>query len=130
MTVIEKYVCDFCGKEFDDDEECAAHEIQEQFDSTYQSIIFFDRHFNKIPVKNILEGYACDAFQISEEEEIPMVKKVFEESGICNPWEDEGGKTPEKNWALCLGLRARSMVSPAEVIEKMNEIFKQYGVDA
>ena len=65
MTVTEKYVCDFCGKEFDDYGECIAHEIQEQFDSIRQSIIFFGHHFNKISVKDILEGYACDAFQVS-----------------------------------------------------------------
>lgn len=130
MTVIEKYVCDFCGKEFDDDEECAAHEIQEQFDSTYQSIIFFGHHFNKIPVRNILEGYACDAFQISEEEEIPMVKKVFEESGICNPWEDEGRKLPKRTGLYVWDYEHDRWFFPAEVIEKMNEIFKNYGVDA
>lgn len=130
MTVIEKYVCDFCGKEFDDDGECYAHEIQEQFDSICQSVIFFGRHFNKISIKDILEGYACDAFQVSKEEEIPLIKKLFEESSICSPWEKEGGDLPGKTGLYIWDYERDCWFMPVKVIEEMNGILKQYGVDA
>lgn len=130
MTVIEKYVCDFCGKKFDDYEECAAHEIQEQFDRASQSTIFFGRHFNKISAKDILEGYACDAFQLLKEEEIPIIKKLFEESGIYSPWDNDGGKLPERTGLYVWNYERDCWFMPAKVIEEMSEIFKQYGVDA
>ena len=130
MTVIEKYVCDLCGKEFDDDEECAAHEIQEQFDSTSQPIILFGRHFNKISVKDILEGYACVAFQLLKEEEIPLIKKLFEESAICSPWEKEGGNLPGRTGLYIWDYERDCWFMPAKVIEEMSGILKQYGVDA
>lgn len=130
MTVIEKYVCDFCGKEFDDDGECYAHEIQEQFGSICQSVIFFGRHFNKISVKDILEGYACDAFQVSKEEEIPLIKKLFEESAICSPWEKESGNLPGRTGLYIWDYERDRWFMPVKVIEEMNGILKQYGVDA
>ena len=97
MTKIEKYICEFCGKEFDDEAECSAHEIQEKFYRTYQSTVFFGCKFNEISVEDILDGESnIDAFQVFEENEIPLIKELFKEMGLCSPWEYEGGELPER----------------------------------
>lgn len=130
MTTITKYVCDFCGETFENEDECAVHEIQEQFDSTSQSTIFFGRHFNRISAKDILEGYACDAIKLLKEKEIPLIKKLFEESEICSPWEKEGGNLPGRTGLYIWDYEHDCWFMPATVIEEMSGILKQYGVDA
>lgn len=41
MTTITKYVCDLCGQVFDNEEECAKHEILEKTDKYSNNVIFF-----------------------------------------------------------------------------------------
>ena len=83
MTKIEKYICEFCGKEFDDEAECSAHEIQEKFYRTYQSTVFFGCKFNEISVEDILNGVSnIDAFQVFEENQL-YISLILEE-GQCD----------------------------------------------
>ena len=131
MTKIEKYICEFCGKEFDDEEECFAHEIQEKFYRTYQSTVFFGCKFNEISVEDILDGVSnIDAFQVFEENEIPLIKELFKETGLCSPWKYEGGELPERTGLYVWDYEHDRWLMPAKVIEEMNEVLKQYGVDA
>ena len=131
MTKIEKYICEFCGKEFDDETECSAHEIQEKFYRTYQSTVFFGCKFNEISVEDILNGVSnIDAFQVFEENEIPLIKELFKEMGLCSPWEYEGGELPERTGLYVWDYEHDRWLMPAKVIEEMNEVLKQFGVDA
>lgn len=131
MTKIEKYVCEFCGKEFYDEAECSAHEIQEKFYRTYQSTVFFGCKFNEISVEDILDGVSnIDAFQVFEENEIPLIKELFKETGLCSPWEYEGGELPERTGLYVWDYERDRWFMPAKVIEEMNEVLKQYGVGA
>ena len=131
MTKIEKYVCEFCGKEFDDEAECSTHEIQEKFYRTYQSTVFFGCKFNEISVEDILDGVSnIDAFQVFEENEIPLIKELFKETGLCSPWEYEGGELPERTGLYVWDYERDRWLMPAKVIEEMNEVLKQYGVGA
>ena len=131
MTKIEKYICEFCGKEFDDETECSAHEIQEKFYRTYQSTVFFGCKFNEISVEDILDGESnIDAFQVFEENEIPLIKELFEEMGLCSPWKYEGGELPERTGLYVWDYEHDRWLMPAKIIEEMNEVLKQYGVDA
>ena len=131
MTKIEKYICEFCGKEFDDEAECSAHEIQEKFYRTYQSTVFFGCKLNEISVEDILDGVSnIDAFQVFEENEIPLIKELFKEMGLCSPWEYEGGELPERTGLYVWDYEHDRWLMPAKVIEEMNEVLKQYGVDA
>ena len=131
MTKIEKYVCEFCGKEFDDEAECSAHEIQEKFYRTYQSTVFFGYKFNEFSVEDILDGVSdIDAFQVFEENEIPLIKELFKEIGLCSPWKYEGGELPERTGLYVWDYERDRWFMPAKVIEEMNEVLKQYGVDA
>lgn len=131
MKKIEKYICEFCGKEFDDETECSAHEIQEKFNRTYQSTVFFGCKFNEISVEDILDGESnIDAFQVFEENEIPLIKELFKETGLCSPWEYEGGELPERTGLYVWDYERDRWLMPAKVIEEMNEVLKQYGVGA
>lgn len=131
MIKIEKYVCEFCGKEFDDKAECSAHEIQEKFNRTYQSTVFFGCKFNEISVEDILDGESnIDAFQVFEENEIPLIKELFKETGLFYPWEYEGGELPERTGLYVWDYERDRWLMPAKVIEEMNEVLKQYGVGA
>lgn len=40
MTTIEKYVCDLCGKTFDDEDECEKHEILEKIGKYSNNVVF------------------------------------------------------------------------------------------
>ena len=131
MKKIEKYICEFCGKEFDDEEECSAHEIQEKFYRTYQSTVFFGCKFNEISVEDILDGAPyIDAFHVFEENEIPLIKELFEEIGFCSPWECGGGELPERTGLYVWDYERDRWFMPTKVIEEMNEVLKQYGVGA
>ena len=131
MTKIEKYICEFCGKEFDDEAECSAHEIQEKFYRTYQSTVFFGCKLYEISVEDILDGVSnIDAFHVFEENEIPLIKELFKEMGLCSPWEYEGGELPERTGLYVWDYERDRWFMPAKVIEEMNELLKQYGVDA
>ena len=131
MTKIEKYICEFCGKEFDDEAECRKHELQEQFARTYQSTVFFDYRSNKISVKDILDHLVViEAFQIFEKDEILLVKELFEKTGLCSPWDNDGGKLPKRTGLYVWDYERDRWLMPAKVIEEMNEILKQYGIDA
>ena len=131
MTKIEKYICEFCGKEFDDEAECREHELQEQFARTYQPTVFFDYRLNKISVKDVLNNSVCiEAFQVFEENEIPLIKELFEEVGLCSPWDSDGGKLPERTGLYIWDYGHDQWLMPAKVIEEMNEVLKQFGVDA
>lgn len=131
MTKIEKYICEFCGKEFDDEAECRKHELQEQFARTPTNQQFFDYRLNKISIKDILDHLAViEAFQIFEKDEVPLVKKLFKEAGLCSPWDNDGGKLPERTGLYVWDYDHNQWLIPAKVIEEMNEILKQYGVDA
>lgn len=131
MIKIEKYICEFCRKEFDDEAECSAHEIQEKFYRTYQSTVFFGCKFNEISVEDILDEVSnIDAFQVFEENEIPLIKELFKEIGLCSPWEYEGGELPERTGLYVWDYERDRWLMPAKVIEEMNEVLKQFGVDA
>ena len=50
--------------------------------------------------------------------------------GLCSPWEYEGGELPERTGLYVWDYEHDRWLMPAKVIEEMNEVLKQYGVDA
>lgn len=43
MTEVTKYVCDYCGEEFEDEEDCLAHEMRELKNSAINDIHIADK---------------------------------------------------------------------------------------
>ena len=46
MTKKTVYVCDICGKAFDDEKSCSSHEEKEKYRQFEERVVFFDRDGN------------------------------------------------------------------------------------
>lgn len=55
MTIITKYVCDLCGKTFEDEDECQQHETLEKFKYHSSNVVFFDKDKNVITAEQIID---------------------------------------------------------------------------
>ena len=96
MTVIEKYVCDFCGKEFDDDGECYAHEIQEQFDSICQSVIFLAVTSIKFLLKIFLKDMLAMPSKFLKKKKFPLSKSYLKNPQFAARGRKKAGTFREK----------------------------------
>lgn len=50
MTEITNYICDTCGRAFDDPDDCEAHERQHLFSEFKNKIHAYDRHRNHLDI--------------------------------------------------------------------------------
>ena len=83
MTTITKYVCDLCGKSFDDEDECQQHEILEKFKDHSADVVFFDEYKNVITAEQVVSQlYDPWAIFIEDEEVIPLVEEIYDFCGF------------------------------------------------
>ena len=54
MTEIHHYVCDYCGKIFDDEDDCHAHEIEERMGNLVDEIALYDELYQPIAFKDLI----------------------------------------------------------------------------
>ena len=54
MTEIHHYVCDYCGKIFDDKDDCHAHEIEERMGNLVDEIALYDELYQPIAFKDLI----------------------------------------------------------------------------
>lgn len=82
MTEKTTYVCDFCGEEFEDAEECRLHERAEEYKEFEKDVVFFDENREPIdgcPTDRDLEF--CSAVWVNTEKALRYVNQLFEDSG-------------------------------------------------
>ena len=86
MTERTLYICDYCGKTFDHEEACEAHEKAELYDQIKKNVTFFDCDFEPI---NPIGGTLCiDDIQgilIKNEKGRESVKEYYDEASYCDP---------------------------------------------
>lgn len=58
MTEIHHYVCDYCGKIFDDEGDCHAHEIEERMGNLVDGFALYDELYQPIAFKDFLSHEA------------------------------------------------------------------------
>ena len=130
MIKIEKYICEFCGKEFDDEDECKQHEILEKFKYHSTNVVFFDKDKNVITAEQVVSQlYDPWAIFIEDEEEIPLVEEIYDFCGFYSPWRSEGNNN-RKATGFYIYDEDIGWYRPADKIEELKRKMKEYGVDA
>lgn len=131
MTVIKKYICDLCGKEFDDNEECQQHEILERCSKYSNSIIFFDRHKKIIPLKEVIStSPELWGIFVTDKNAIPVIDDICNFIGEYSPWYEECGLVRKTTGLYLYDADNSCWFLPADKIKELKEKMKEYGVDA
>ena len=79
MTEKTTYICDICGKEFEDEKNCLVHEKEEKYKKFENRIALFDSY-----------GYLVDGITfaftvwVADKEALDYVNELLNESGYCN----------------------------------------------
>lgn len=129
MTKIEKYICDFCGKEFDDEDDCLRHELVEEFENSNMTTIVFGRNYQEISITDLFDNFTIEAFQILDEEEISIFEKILNYVSIISPWDIDGGELAKKKGLYVWDYNLDVWFMPTERIQENEELLEKYGVD-
>lgn len=131
MTTITKYVCDLCGKTFENEDECQQHEILEKFKYHSTNVVFFDENKNVITTEQVVsQPYDPWAIFIEDEEVIPLVEEIDNFCGFISPWSSYGGSNRKTTGLYLYDENNDRWYLPADKIEELKEKMKDYGVDA
>lgn len=98
MTTITKYVCDLCGKVFDDEIECQGHEILEKIGNHLNSVVLFDGNKQTLSLDTVVASFYDEIWGIYIEDEsaIPFIEEVFRFCEIISPWSIDGGNNRKR----------------------------------
>lgn len=131
MTTITKYVCDLCGQVFDNEEECAKHEILEKTDKYSNDVIFFGWNKKPLPFSKVVSS-SCEIWGIYVENEsaIPLIDEICIFCGIISPWRNDGGNNRKTTGLYLYDEDNYCWYLPADKIEELKKEMKEYGVDA
>lgn len=131
MTTITKYVCDLCGKTFENEDECQQHEILEKFKYHSTNVVFFNKDKNVITAEQVVSQlYDPLAIFIEDEEVIPLVEEIYDFCGFISPWSIDGGYIRKTTGLYLYDENNDRWYLPADKIEKLKKEMKEYGVDA
>lgn len=131
MTTITKYVCDICGKTFENEDECQQHEMLEKFKYHSTNVVFFDENKNVITAEQVISKlYDPWAFFIEDEEVIPLVEEIYYFCDFFSPWSSYGGSNRKTTGLYLYDENNDCWYLPADKIEELKEKMKEYGVDA
>lgn len=131
MTTITKYVCDICGKVFDNEEECAKHEILEKIDKYSNDVIFFGWNKKVLSLDKIISGsYEIWGIYIEDESAIPFIDEFCNSCEIITPWNAIGGCNRKTTGLYLYDEEHYRWYLPADKIEELKKEMKEYGVDA
>lgn len=131
MTVVEKYVCDFCGKVFEDENECEKHEIWEKIGKYSNSVIFFDRDKKIIPLKEVVStSPEFWGIYVTDKNAILAIDDLCDFIGEYSPWSSDGGCNRRTAGLYLYDEDKCCWYLPADRIEELKKKMKEYGVDA
>lgn len=131
MTTITKYVCDICGEVFDNEEECAKHEILEKIGKYSNDVIFFGWNKKVLSLDKIISGsYEIWGIYIEDERAIPFIEEVFRFCETISPWNIDGGNNRKTTGLYLYDEEHYRWYLPADKIEELKKEMKAYGVDA
>lgn len=121
MTEKTTYVCDICGKEFEDEESCLAHEKEEKHKEFENRIALFDNdgHWVKDDITFAFTVWVAD------EEALDYVNELLNESGYCDiPFDFDEEEVlnifyidDNENWR-CLSDDVNKLLNLQENVEK------------
>lgn len=132
MTTITKYVCDLCGKVFDNEIECQGHEILEKIGNHLNSVVLFDGNKQVLSFDTVIASFYDEVrgIYIEDESAIPLVEEVFRFCGMISPWSVDGGNNRKTTGLYLYDEDSYCWYLPADKIEELKKEMKEYGVDA
>lgn len=135
MQIYESYVCDICGKEFEDKDECQKHElfceIRALEKENSMKIIVFNDYGLPETVDEDLKIEDVRAIYVSGMDAIRMIKNWFEWMGYCDPWDVNwrSEDIKEKAGLLVYDKSKQEWYYPEDVIKETQEILEKYKVE-
>lgn len=131
MTTITKYICDLCGKTFDDEDECEKHEILEKISKYSNDVVFFGWTKKILSLDEVISGsYEVWGIYVEDESAIPSINEFCEFCEIITPWSCEGGRNRKTAGLYLYDKDTYCWYLPADKIEELKKEMKEYGVDA
>lgn len=131
MTIITKYVCDLCGKTFEDEDECQQHETLEKFKDHISNVVFFDKDKNVITAERVINQRDDPwAIFIENEEAIPLIEEIYDSCGLISPWSWDGGRNKKTAGLYLYDEETALWYLPASKIKELKKVMKEYGVGA
>ena len=84
MTELCTYICDTCGKEFDNEEDCRRHELEHTIAPLKNAVVAFDARGTILPLDDIetVAGFSTTIYVGCEEAARPLWE-LFEKEGYC-----------------------------------------------
>lgn len=86
MTIEKVYVCDYCGKTFEYEDDCLEHEVEEQARFVKDKIKLYDICGNELPLDT--DYGHVDYFWVNDNDAFDYVNKCFELNGFAKPADD------------------------------------------
>ena len=89
--MIEKHIyqCEVCGKEFNDEEDCRKHEMEDTASFIKNAVVMMDDGGEVLPLDDIRTAIdKCYTIYVGCNEAAKMLWEVFEDEGYATPLED------------------------------------------
>ena len=89
MTELCTYICDTCGKEFDNEEDCRKHEMEHTIAPLKNAVVVFDAGGTILPLDDMETAASFStAIYVKNEEAEKALWEAFSKEGYCSPAED------------------------------------------
>ena len=89
MIEIHVYKCEICGKEFEFDDECLAHELKHKIAGLKDSVVMMDCNHNILSLDDLRKAIDRAYFiYIANQEAADKLEKLFNEYNYIFPAED------------------------------------------
>lgn len=132
MKIYESYECEFCGKEFEDKDECETHEffceIKALEKEQNMKIIMYTHDGTQLPFDSTLTPDMVSAIYVSDSDAIRMVKQWFDWKGYCHPWDCNWRRDDikENTGLIVYDENIQEWFYPVDKIREMEEILKTF----
>lgn len=83
MIIKTSYICEYCGEQFTNEEECQEHEVQEKVKDVKDKIKYFNCEGSKLPLT--ASPSDIDYFWAMDEQAFEFVNNYFYECGYDKP---------------------------------------------
>lgn len=83
MIIKKSYICEYCGKQFANEEECQEHETQEKIKDVKDKIKYFNCEGGQLPLT--ASPSDIDYFWAMDEQAFEFVNNYFYECGYDKP---------------------------------------------
>lgn len=85
MTEVTTYKCDYCGKEFEFEDDCIKHELEHQTTLLDKRVILLTHQEEEIPLNEPWHFNSCYYMYILDKEAYDALCEMFDKEGYISP---------------------------------------------